>query len=795
MARLDRGGAGDSSAAFDSLFRDVLAGSGESAPGSATLSALLDDQAHEVVSKAVRATVEWGSRELDSTHLLWAVTRVQATAELLTSSGVRVAELAEAVRSAVMAVQEPLLQGQPVLSPAARRALLGAYRQALAEGADVVGARHVVLGLAADADSVAGRALARAIELGEGGDGRGVLSLTPRLDEFGMDLTELARAGKLDPVVGRDEEIEQAIEVLGRRSKNNPVFVGDPGVGKTAIVEGLARRIVAGEVPWSLADLRVVSLDLAGMVAGAKYRGEFESRFRDVLGEIRAHRDSVLVFIDELHAIVGAGAGEGSMDAGTMLKPALARGEVRLLGATTIEEYRKHIEKDPALERRFAPITVGEPSVEETVIVLRGLAERYQRHHRVRIDEAALRAAAELSQRYITDRFLPDKAVDLLDQACSRVRLRRGGQVRAAAVFEPTVVADDVADVVATRTGIPVADLTAAEAQRLVELEEQLRRSVVGQDQAVSVVAEAVRRARVGLADPQRPIGNFLFLGPTGVGKTELARALAQALFGDTERVLRLDMGEFQEKHSVSRLIGAPPGYVGYGETAGQLTDRVRRQPYSVVLFDEVEKAHPDVFNTLLQVLDAGRLTDAQGRVVDFRNVVIIMTSNLGAERILHAGQDETAIDEDAVGEALRAFFRPEFLNRIDDVVVFRPLGTVELRRIASLLLERTRAQLGEKGMRLAVTEAGLDWLVERGHQPEFGARPLRRVISRELDTRLAQLVLLGRAGAGDEVTVDADETGLVLSVGQVWRPVSGGKHAAGGENSPSRRSRTSAFG
>ncbi|MEB3370896.1 ATP-dependent Clp protease ATP-binding subunit [Saccharopolyspora mangrovi] len=793
MSGLDRGGAGDSSAAFDSLFRDVLSGSGEAAERSSALSALLDEQAHEVVSKAVRATVDWGSPELDSTHLLWAVTRVEATAQLLTSSGVRVGELAEAVRSAVIAVQEPLLQGTPVLSPAARRALLGAYRQALSEGADVVGARHVVLGLAADADSVAGRALARAIELGEGGDGRGVLSLTPRLDEFGLDLTELARAGKLDPVVGRDVEIEQAIEVLGRRSKNNPVFVGDPGVGKTAIVEGVARRIVAGEVPWSLADLRVVSLDLAGMVAGAKYRGEFESRFRDVLTEIRANRDSVLVFIDELHSIVGAGAGEGSMDAGTMLKPALARGEVRLLGATTVEEYRKHIEKDPALERRFAPIMVSEPSVEETVIVLRGLRERYQRHHRVRIDEAALRAAAELSQRYIADRFLPDKAVDLLDQACSRVRLRRGGQVRSAAVFEPTVVADDVADVVATRTGIPVADVSAEDVQRLLGLEEQLRATVVGQDAAVSAVAEAVRRARVGLADPERPIGNFLFLGPTGVGKTELARALAQALFGDAGRLLRLDMGEFQEKHSVSRLIGAPPGYVGYGES-GQLTDRVRRQPYSVVLLDEVEKAHPDVFNTLLQVLDAGRLTDSQGRLVDFRNVVVIMTSNLGADRILDSGAD-AADSAVVVLEELRAFFRPEFINRIDDVVVFRPLGVAQLRSIGRLLLERTRAQLSEKGMRLTVTDAGLDWLVERGHQPEFGARPLRRVISRELDNRLAQLVLAGQAGAGDEITVDVLDGELRLSVGQVWQPVAGGRHAASGENSPLPAQRSSAFG
>nr|WP_281290237.1 ATP-dependent Clp protease ATP-binding subunit [Saccharopolyspora dendranthemae] len=793
MSRLDRGSAGDSSAAFDSLFRDVLAGSGESAAQSAALSTLLDEQAHEVVSKAVRATVDWGSRELDSAHLLWAVTQVPATAALLTSSGVRVGELAEAVRSAVIAVQEPLLQGSPVLAPAARRALLGAYRQALSENADVVGARHVVLGLAADADSVAGRALARAIELGEGGGGRSVLSLTPRLDEFGMDLTELARAGKLDPVVGRDEVIEQAVEVLGRRSKNNPVFVGDPGVGKTAIVEGLARRIVAGEVPWSLADLRVVSLDLAGMVAGAKYRGEFESRFRDVLTEIRANRDSVLVFIDELHSIVGAGAGEGSMDAGTMLKPVLARGEVRLVGATTVEEYRKHVEKDPALERRFAPIMVDEPSVDDTVVVLRGLRERYQSHHRVRIDEAALRAAAELSQRYIADRFLPDKAVDLLDQACSRVRLRRGGQVRSASVFEPTVVADDVADVVATRTGIPVADVSAEDVSRLLALEEQLRAKVVGQDAAVLAVAEAVRRARVGLADPERPIGNFLFLGPTGVGKTELARALAQALFGDPGRLLRLDMGEFQEKHSVSRLIGAPPGYVGYGES-GQLTDRVRRQPYSVVLLDEVEKAHPDVFNTLLQVLDAGRLTDSQGRLVDFRNVVVIMTSNLGADRILDSGAD-AASSAVVVLEELRGFFRPEFINRIDDVVVFQPLGAEQLRRIGHLLLERTRAQLEAKGMRLSVTEAGLDWLVERGHQPEFGARPLRRVISRELDTRLARMVLAGEAAAGDEVTVDAGDGQLRLSVGQVWRPVAGGRHAAPGENSPLPAQRSGAFG
>ena len=789
---MSRGSAAGDSAAFDSLLSELFEAGGGTQPvprprpGGLGLGDLLDAHAHEVVSKAIRATVEWGSLELDSTHLLWAVTQVRPTSEMLADSGVGVEELAGMLRATAGAYDAARAQSQPrrkpELSAAARRALLGAHQQALNEGADAVGARHVLLGLATDPDSVAGRSLARAIERGErsrGGSAAAVaLGPTPKLDEFGLDVTELARAGKLDPVVGRSEEIEQAIEVLGRRTKNNPVFIGDPGVGKSAIVEGLAQRIVARDVPLPLADKRVVSLDLAGLVAGSKYRGEFEQRFRDVINEIRQHRDELLVFIDELHSIVGAGAGEGSMDAGTMLKPALARGELSLIGATTVEEYRRHVESDPALERRFQPILVPEPSVEDAVLVLRGLRDRYERHHRVRISEDALVAAARLSDRYVMDRFLPDKAVDLLDQACARVRLRRGGSAREPErATEPEVRPDDVADVVSRRTGIPVSDVTSGERKRLLGLERELRDRVIGQDSAVRAVAEAVRRARAGLGDPERPMGSFLFLGPTGVGKTELARALARALFGDAERMVRFDMGEFQEKHTVSRLIGAPPGYVGYGEP-GQLTDRVRRQPYSVLLLDEVEKAHPDVFNALLRLLDAGQLTDAQGRMVDFRNTVVIMTSNLGADRVIGAEGDaaESAL---AVLEELRAFFRPEFINRIDDVMVFRALGTAELREIAALLLERTYDQLLAKGVRLDVTEEAVTWLAQRAHQPEFGARPLRRVIQRELDNRLASLVLDGSLSAGNRVRVEVAGGELSLEVSSAWEPASGGRHAA----------------
>ncbi|MCA1195668.1 ATP-dependent Clp protease ATP-binding subunit [Saccharopolyspora sp. 6V] len=782
---MDRGSAGDASAAFDSLLNSLVEGGGEQrrtehGPGGLGLANLLDPEAHDVVSKAIHATVDWGSRELDSTHLLWAVTQVDSTARMLADSGVRVTDLATGVRT-VAGTVDAVAGGPrraPVLSSSARRALLGAHQQALGEGAEVVGARHVLLGLAHDPESVAGRALARAMEGGERPrgtrSGPGSLSATPRLDEFGLDMTELARNGAFDPVIGRDEEIDQAIEVLGRRAKNNPVFIGDPGVGKTALVEGLAQRIVDHDVPWPLAGKRLVSLDLAGMVAGAKFRGEFEQRFRDVLTELRTHRDDVVVFIDEMHSIVGAGAGEGSMDAGTMLKPALARGELHLIGATTVEEYRKHVEKDPALERRFQPVLVPEPSVEDTIRVLHGVAEKYRRHHHVRIAPDALDAAARLADRYLTDRFLPDKAFDLLDQACSRVRMRRGGTSWAA---EPLVEATDVADVVARRTGIPVAEVSDQDRRRLLDLEQRLTERVVGQPVAVRSVAEAVRRAHAGLADPDRPIGSFLFLGPTGVGKTELARALSRALFGDADRMARFDMGEFQDKHTVSRLIGAPPGYVGY-EEAGQLTERIRRQPYSVVLLDEVEKAHPDVFNTLLQVLDAGRLTDSQGRAVDFRNTVIIMTSNIGADRILDstAPADELA---DALLDDLRGFFRPEFLNRIDEVTVFQALGDRELAEITSLLLERTAAQLREQGIRMEVSAAAMAWLAERGAGGEFGARPLRRTIQRHLDTRLASLLLEGSLTDGGDVLVDVLGGELSLHVSAARPGPAGGRHAA----------------
>ncbi|GAA2878990.1 ATP-dependent Clp protease ATP-binding subunit [Pseudonocardia halophobica] len=625
---------------------------------------------------------------------------------------------------------------------------------------------------------------------------------TRRLDRHGRDLTSEARAGRLDPVVGRDAEIDQVVEVLARRTKNNPVLVGEPGTGKTAIVEGLAQRVAAGRVPVALRDVRVVALDLAGMVAGTKYRGEFEERLTAVIDEIVAAGRSLVVFVDELHLVVGAGSAQDqAMDAASILKPALARGDLQLVGATTPEDHRRHIERDAALERRFEVVRVPEPTPEATAEILRGLRPKYEEHHRVRITDAAIDAAVALSVRYLRDRYLPDKAVDLIDRAAARSGMRgrsdqpdhrveelvRAREVAADAgdservamldrelerlVLEngprdrAEITAREVAEVVADRTGIPVADLTTSERRRLLDLEEHLHRRVVGQHRAVEAVADAVRSARAGLASPDRPSGSFLFLGPTGVGKTELARALAAALFGSDERMVRLDMSEYAERAAATRLIGAPPGYIGHDE-AGQLTEPVRRDPYTVVLLDEIEKAHADVVATLLQVLDAGRLTDARGRTVDFRHSIIVMTSNLGAEEILAAaaaGRPVESIREQLMF-AVRRHLRPEFLNRIDDVVLFEALDRAEIREIAEMMLAGTRARLAAQGVELVVEPEALDRLAELGHRPEYGARPLRRVVAREVERRLARLLLAEelRAGGRARLTLNDGELSLI---------------------------------
>ena len=591
---------------------------------------------------------------------------------------------------------------------------------------------------------------------------------TPTLDRFGEDLTEAARRGRLDPVIGRDHEVGQVLEVLSRRTKNNPVLIGDPGVGKTAIVEGIASRVAAGEVPETLRGRRIVALDLPGMVAGTRYRGDFEQRLTAVIDEVMAADREVVLFLDELHTVIGAGTAEGApMDAGSMLKPALARGGLQMIGATTVEEYRRHLERDGALERRFQPILVGEPSVADTVSILRGLRGRYESHHRVRIGEAALEAAARLSDRYLTDRFLPDKAIDLVDRAAARVRM---GAPDGVAGDDLEVTADQVAEVVAQLTGIPVAQLTAVDRQRLLHLEELLAERVVGQRDAVRSVADAVRAGRAGLTHPDRPVGSFLFLGPTGVGKTELARALAAALFGAQDRLVRFDMSEFGDRHTVSRLVGAPPGYVGHDE-AGQLTDAVRRTPYTVLLLDEIEKAHPDVTNVLLQVLDAGRLTDARGRTADFTNTVVILTSNIGAPALLAAAAEGRSVEEirEPLMAGVRGHFRPEFLNRIDEIVLFAGLGQPELRAITELLLAQTRERLCAQDIELRVEPEAVDWLAQRGHQPAFGARPLRRTIARELERQLSRLLIGGELRASQlvVVAVAADGDALVLTVAE----------------------------
>ncbi|MCF8566039.1 ATP-dependent Clp protease ATP-binding subunit [Alicyclobacillus tolerans] len=702
-----------------------------------------------------------------------------------------------------------------------------------------VGTEHILLGLIREGEGVAARVLGNlGVSLNKarqqvlqllGGDSvdagpdKDSAAGTPTLDSLARDLTQMARDGKLDPVIGRSQEIERVIQVLSRRTKNNPVLIGEPGVGKTAIAEGLAQRIVVGDIPETLRNKRVMVLDMGTVVAGTKYRGEFEDRLKKIMEEIR-QAGNVILFIDELHTLIGAGGAEGAIDASNILKPALARGELQCIGATTLDEYRKHIEKDAALERRFQPITVDQPTPDEAVLILKGLRDRYEAHHRVKITDEALESAVRLSDRYITDRFLPDKAIDLIDEAASRVRLQthtappnlkeleqklekvRGEKDSAvqSQEFEKAaklrdqeqrlkeeleskknewkkmqddndvkVTAEDIAHIVAAWTGIPVKQLAQEESERLLNLEKILHSRVIGQDEAVEAVARAIRRARAGLKDPKRPIGSFVFLGPTGVGKTELARALADAMFGDEDAIIRIDMSEFMERHSTARLVGAPPGYVGY-EEGGQLTEKVRRKPYSVVLLDEVEKAHPEVFNVLLQVLDDGRLTDGKGRTVDFRNTVIIMTSNVGAEMIRKGGSlgfkpDAGSQYTDMKGkvlEELRKTFRPEFLNRIDETIVFHSLNEDQIQKIVDLLVADLQKRLRDQDIEFTLTPDAKMFLAKAGFDPQYGARPLKRAIQRHIEDKLSEALLAGSVKRGDRVEIGVQGEELVVNHG-----------------------------
>lgn len=798
---------------------------------------LMTADAREMLADAARRAAERHSTDLDTDHLLWAALQRQSLRELVKRAGAEPDTLLNALGGRGEGAPGGEVPPNLSLTPAAKRALLDAHQLSRAMSANYIGPEHILMALPLNPESPAGRMLAagriQPESLQAASADRGPTTGprpdrgTPTLDQYGQDLTELAQNDQIDPVIGRADEIEQAVEILSRRTKNNPVLIGEAGVGKTAIVEGLAERICDGDVPQTLLGKRVIQLDLAGLVAGTRYRGDFEERLKKVIDEIRAHREKLIVFLDEIHTLVGAGGAgsEGGMDASNMLKPALARGELRVIGATTLDEYRRTIEKDAALARRFQPVFVPEPGVDDTVAILRGLRDRYEAHHQVRFTDEALVVAAELSDRYVTDRYLPDKAIDLIDQAGARVRLRTRtpdsdvreletqldevrrdkeqavadeqyekastlrdqiadleAQIRrvrgdeGSANHVPQVGPHEIAEVVSRATGIPVAQLTEEERDRLLRLEGHLHEKVVGQDDAVNAVSEAVRRSRTGLADPDRPMGSFLFLGPTGVGKTELARALAEALFGEADRMVRVDMSEFQERHTVSRLVGAPPGYVGY-EEAGQLTEAVRRRPYAVVLLDEIEKAHPDVFNILLQVLDDGRLTDSQGRTVNFKNTVLIMTSNLGSELITGtqravgfgtgaAGGENDEL-RDRLLRRLQENFRPEFLNRIDEIIIFRRLEAEQLRQITELLLAETRRRLHAQDVDVEITSAGIDWLAEHGYQPEFGARPLRRVIQRELDNQLSRMLLESAVSPGQRVVVDARDGELTIDVAE----------------------------
>ena len=809
------------------------------------------DDAQRVLSFAQEAALELGHDYVGTEHVLIGLTKVKngVAAKALEELGIVTEDIFEAVEEQVGRGNKKATS--IYMTPRVKHVLELAVQVANRMNHNYVGTEHILLGLLSDGGGVAVGIL-RAMNIRtddiveairhilgsssngddarqEGANNNGDLG---DLTDFATDLNESAKQGKIDPVIGRDTEIQRVIQILSRRTKNNPVLIGEPGVGKTAIAEGLAQRIVTGNVPEILRNKRIISLSIGSMLAGAKYRGEFEERLKKAIDEVQQH-DDMIIFIDEIHTLVGAGATEGAMDAANILKPALARGEFQVIGATTLDEYKKHIEKDAALERRFQPVQVGEPNEEDALEILKGLRDRYEAFHKAKITDEALKAAVTLSSRYITDRFLPDKAIDVVDEAASKVRMKvfsAAPDVKAledrlntvkkekeAAVtsqdFEKAaklrdeeqslvkeiddkksvakeeseqklvVTEDDIAAVVAQWTGIPVAKIADEESQTLLHLEEELHKRVVGQDDAVTAVAKAVRRARAGLKDPKRPIGSFLFLGPTGVGKTELARALASSLFGDESAMIRLDMSEYMEKHTVSRLVGAPPGYVGY-EEGGQLTDAVRRKPYSVILLDEVEKAHADFFNILLQVLDDGRLTDSQGRTVDFRNTVIIMTSNLGA-KALHKNSSElgflapkksesstnqsNSIDfkeaKKSVMDAVKRHFRPEFLNRIDEMIVFHPLTEEDLKHIVSILMSDVTKRLKERELQLEITSEAMQLLVKEGSDFTMGARPLKRAIQRLIEDPVSDLILKGDAIEGKTIKVDVKDNEIVVSV------------------------------
>jgi ATP-dependent Clp protease ATP-binding subunit ClpC len=806
------------------------------------------ERARRVLTLAQEEAQRFNHNYIGTEHLLLGLVREGdgVAAKVLANLGVELNKVRSAVEFIIGRGDRPAL-GEIGLTPRAKKVIELAVDEARRLNHHYIGTEHLLLGLVREGEGIAAgvleslgvnlervraettRILSQSVPqgAGAGAGARSSSTRTPTVDQLGMDLTAAARAGKLDPVIGRSKEIERVIQILSRRTKNNPVLIGEPGVGKTAIAEGLAHRIVAGDVPETLQGKRLLTLDIGSLVAGTKYRGEFEERLKKVIEEIKGSGNCVL-FVDELHMLVGAGAAEGAVDAANILKPSLSRGELQCLGATTLDEYRKHIERDAALERRFQPILVEEPTVEETIEILKGIKERYEEHHKLDIADDALKAAAELASRYVSDRFLPDKAIDLVDEASSRVRIKRSTtppslkeaqrgleslkkekdaaistqqyeyaaelrdrEVKLTEKIEqmeegievaregdrPLVTEDDIAEVVSMWTGIPVARIASEESQRLLQMEEALHGRVIGQDEAIVSIAKSVRRSRAGLKDPKRPIGVFMFLGPTGVGKTYLPRVLAEFMFGSEENMIKLDMSEFMEKHNVSRLVGAPPGYIGYDD-GGQLTDTVRRKSYCLILLDEIEKAHPDVFNMLLQIFDDGHLSDAKGRKVDFRNTIIIMTSNVGSDLIRRdqnlgfaVKKDEAKTIEsqyarmkDKVLEELKRVFRPEFLNRIDSTVVFHPLAKEHIRKIVDLHLVALEKQLITKSVSINITDAARDWLGEKGYDHVFGARPLRRVIQNELEDRLSEALLEERFAPGDTVLIDVQGEDLVLT-------------------------------